>query len=50
MAESVEDSVRRWIPEAEVKRLLKAIRASFCNSPSRGIGALVVLEFALLVA
>jgi hypothetical protein len=30
-----EDAVRRCLPEAEVKRLLKAIRTSFCNSPHK---------------
>jgi hypothetical protein len=34
-AESAEEAAKRRIPEAEVKRLLKAIRTSFCNSPHK---------------
>ena len=35
VVERAEDAVRRWIPEAEVKRLRRAIRTSFCNSPHK---------------
>jgi hypothetical protein len=35
VAESPQDAAKRRIPEAEVKRLLKAIRTSFCNSPHK---------------
>ena len=35
VAESAEDPAKRWIPEAEVKRLRKTIRTSFRNSPHK---------------